>query len=119
MFRNRSKILFVSAVLGTLYSIYVISYFAGGIMGAKDAVEGLGASIATALVTPHMICVTVATIFSWLAFFMNLNWAAIASGILYVVGGIVFLAYILFVVPMIVLSFVGVSKLNKIRTNAS
>lgn len=119
MFRNRSKTLFVSAVLGTLYSIYIISYFAGGIIGAKNAAEGLGASIATALVTPHMICVTVAAIFSWFAFFMNLHWAAIAAGILYVVGGIVFLAYILFVVPMIVLSFIGVSKLNKIRTNAS
>ncbi len=119
MFRNRSKILFLSAVLGTLYSIYIISYFAGGIMGAKNAAEGIGASIATALVTPHMICVTVATIFSWLAFFMNLNWAAIASGILYVVGGIVFIVYILFVVPMIVLSFVGASKLNKIKVRES
>jgi hypothetical protein len=117
MFKNRSKTLFISAILGTLYSIYIISYFAGNIMGARNAAEGIGASIATALVTPHMICVAVATIFNWLAFFMNLKWAAITSGILYTVGGIVFMAYILFVVPMIILSFVGVAKLNKISMN--
>ncbi len=118
MFKNRSIALFISAILGALYSVYVISYFSGNIMGAKNAAEGIGASIATALVTPHMVCVVVATIFNWLAFFMNLKWAAITSGILYTVGGIVFMVYILFVVPMIILSFVGVSKLNKISLNA-
>lgn len=115
MFKNRSKILFISGILGAAYTIYLISYFSGGISGAKDTAEGIGASIATALVTPHMILVAVAAIFNWVAFFTNKVWAAITAGILYTVGGIVFILYILFVVPMIVLSFVGAAKVKKMN----
>lgn len=66
---RRSKVLLISAILGTLYSLYLISYFGGGIFGSKDGAELAGAAIATALVTPHMILVVLATIFNWVGYF--------------------------------------------------
>ncbi len=46
---------------------------------------------------------------------MNKTWAAITCGVLYSVSGVLFLLYIVFEIPMIILSFVGVSKVKKIN----
>ncbi|MGL4571232.1 MAG: hypothetical protein ACRCVJ_09220 [Clostridium sp.] len=114
MKQKHSKALLISAIIGALYSIYLISYFSSGIMDTNGA-EQVGASIATALVTPHMILVVLATIFNWVSYFTNKRGFALTAGILYSVGGVVFLLYILFVVPSIVLSFVGYANLKKIN----
>ncbi len=115
MKQKHSKALLISAIIGALYSIYLISYFGGGIAQSSSAAEQLGASLATAIVTPHMILVILATIFNWVAYFTNKRGFALTAGILYSVSGAIFLLYILFVVPSIVLSFVGYSNLKKIN----
>lgn len=114
MFRNRSKVVFLSAVLGTLYTLYLIFYFSGAVSGSEGE-EQIGAAIATALVTPHMVLVGLAAIFNWVGFFNNKVWGTLVAGILYAVGGLIFLAYFMFVVPMIILSFVGVSMVSRIN----
>lgn len=111
---KRSKILLISAILGTLYSLYLITYFSGGIFGSKDGVELAGAAMATALVTPHMVLVVLATIFNWVGYFSNKRGFALTGGILYSVGGVIFIIYIMFVIPSIILSFVGYAKLKDI-----
>ncbi|EDS78219.1 hypothetical protein [Clostridium massiliodielmoense] len=110
---KHSKCLLIAAILGSLYSLYLITYFAGGLV-SKSGTELLGASIATALVTPHMILVVLATIFNWVGYFSNKRGFALTGGILYSVGGVIFIMYIVFVIPSIVLSFVGYSKLKGI-----
>lgn len=114
MFRNRSKVVFISAVLGTLYTLYLVFYFSGAVSGSQGE-EQLGAAIATALVTPHIVLVGTAAVFNWVGFFINKVWGTLVAGILYAVGGLIFLAYFLYVLPMIVLSFVGVSIVSKIN----
>jgi hypothetical protein len=116
MFKNRSKVMFVSAVLGSLYMVYIISYFFGGINSTEGA-EQVGTALATAMVMPHMALLVLAVIFNWVGFFMNKKWAAITCGVLYAVSGVLFLLYIMFEIPMIILSFVGVSRINKINEN--
>ncbi|AJA42669.1 hypothetical protein phiCT9441A_57 (endogenous virus) [Clostridium phage phiCT9441A] len=111
---KRSKLLLISAILGALYSVYLIWHFGGGIFGSKDGVELAGAAIATALVTPHMILVVLATIFNWVAYFSNKRGFALTGAILYSVAGVIFMLYIMFVIPSIVLSFIGYAKLKKI-----
>lgn len=110
---KKSKALIISSILGIIYSIYLISYFGGALTGSSGGTEALGGAIATALVTPHMICVVLATIFNTLGAFLNKSGFALVGGILYSVGGVVFVMYILFVVPMIILSFVGYAKVKK------
>ena len=114
MFKNRSKVLFVSAILGSLYALYLVSYFTGTVSTTEGA-EQVGSAIATALVLPHAMLLVLAVIFNWVGFFMNKTWAAITCGVLYSVSGVLFLIYIVFEIPMIVLSFVGVSKVKKIN----
>lgn len=111
---KRSTLLLISAILGLLYSIYLVSHFGGAILGSKDAASAAGSVIASALVTPHFILVALATIFNWVAYFTNKRGFALTGGILYSVGGVLFILYIIFVIPSIVLSFVGYAKLKKI-----
>ena len=115
MKKKKSICLLISGIIGLAYIIYLIVYFSSSIFGSQDGAEALGGAIATALVTPHMVLVAVAVIFNWVGFFTNKSWAALTGGILYCVGGVLFIMYILFVVPSIILSFVGCAKLKKIN----
>ncbi|BDU82545.1 hypothetical protein [Clostridium perfringens] len=114
MKKKHSKALLVSAILAIFYCSYIIGYFLGGITGTEGA-EQLGASIATAIVMPHIILVVLATIFNWVAYFSNKRGFALTAGILFSVAGVVFLPYIFFVIPSLVLSFVGYAKLKTIN----
>lgn len=115
LFDKRSKVLFVAGLLGTLYGIYLISYFVGINNGSGDTAEQIGGALATALVMPHMILVLLAIIFNWLGFFLRKAGFALTAAILYSVSAVVFILYAIFVVPMIVLGFVGYSKQKKIN----
>ena len=61
-----------------------------------------------------MVCVVVAAIFNVIAALANKRGFALVAAILYCVGAVLFLMYALFVVPSIILSFVGYAKLGKI-----
>lgn len=108
---KRSKCLLFSALLGSAYLAYIISYIYDGI-STENAFEALGAGIATAMLMPHLICVAIATIFNWIGFVGNIRWAALVGGIMYSVGAMLWLVYAPFVVPSLILSFVGFSKLK-------
>ena len=113
MFKNRSKILFVCALLATLYVIYLISYFTSSV-GDMNSSEEIGGAIATALVTPHIVIMGLGAIFSWLGFFLRKSWGALVGAILYCVGALMFILYAVFCIPLIVLGFIGYSKLKKL-----
>lgn len=73
------------------------------------------ALIISGLVTPHMACVTLAAIFNVIAAATNKRGFALTGAVLYCVGAVLFLMYALFVVPSIVLSFVGYARLGKLN----
>ena len=106
MFKNRSKILFVCALLATLYVIYLISYFTSSV-GDMNSSEEIGGAIATALVTPHIVIMGLGAIFSWLGFFLRKSWGALVGAILYCVGALMFILYAVFCIPLIVLGFIA------------
>ena len=114
MFNKRSKLLFVTSLLASLYVLYLISYF-GGAMGDLNSADEIGGAIATALVTPHMVVLGVGAIFSWIGFFSRKSWAVLTSAILYCVGALLFLLYIIFCLPLIILGFISYSKQKKIN----
>jgi len=106
--------MFTSAILGSLYLIYIVYYFFNEV-GTTQGAEQMGAALATTVVLPHIVLLALAVIMNWVGFFMNVKWGAISAGVLYSVSGVIFLLYIIFVIPMIILSFVGVSKIGKIK----
>ena len=118
MFKNRSIILFISAILGLAYCVYIIIYVTD-LVGAVEGAERIGAYIASLLAWPHIICVVLATIFNSLSFFLNSRGFAITAGVLYSVGAFLFMIFLVYLVPMIVLSFVGVANVTKITRLAA
>ena len=112
--KNRSKCLFVATALATIYVVYLFSYFFGTTAAAEGA-EAVGGAIATALVMPHMIVFLIGAVFGWLGVFIKKSWAALVGAILYSVGTLLFLAYFMFGVPILVLGFIGYSNQKKIN----
>lgn len=118
MFKNRSKVLFICALISSLYVTYLMNYF-GSSMGNMDSAEEISGAIATALVTPHMTIIGLGAIFSWLGFFLKKPWGALVGAILYCVGALIFMLYAVFCVPLIILGFIGYSKQKKLIKNAN
>ncbi len=115
MFKNRSKVAFVSAVIATLYVLYLSSYFFGDVPNdVNGGAEAVGAALAITLIMPHLIANFIAVIFNWIAFAMNKKWAIIVALVLYIVAGILFPLYFFFDLPSITLSAVAISKIGKI-----
>lgn len=112
MFKDRSKTLFVCAVLATIYCLYLIIYF-GNSMTSNDGAEVWGGLVATTLVMPHIVMIALGAIFSWLGFCLRKSWAALVGAILYCVATVLFFLYALFTIPLIVLGFVGYTKQKK------
>ena len=118
-FRNRSKILFVCAVLSVLYSIYLFTYFSNAFANADSTVEEIGSAIAIALVMPHMIMMGIGAIFACLGVFLKAPWGACVAGILFSVGTFLFISYAMFSIPLLILAFIGFAKQKKINQTIS
>lgn len=113
--KKRSIALIIATVLSTAYAIYLFCYFVGGTVSANDAAEAVGGALATALVTPHAFMFLIGAIFGWLGVFLKKTWAALVAAILYSVGTTLFLAYIMFGAPILILGFVGYANQKKIN----
>jgi hypothetical protein len=110
---KKNKIILASMVLGILYLLYLVTYFTGINTKPAGSSEAAGAAIATALILPHLSVIVLAVIFNSIAYFSSKRWAMITALVLYSVSGILFIPYILFLLPMIVLSAMGVNSLGK------
>jgi hypothetical protein len=108
---KRSKLLLAAGIIGTLYLIYLISHFSNAMVSSDEA-EAIGAGLATALVTPHMVCVGIAVIFNWLGWVMKARWAALVAGIMYAVSIVCMFMYALFVVLEMIFCFVAYGKMK-------
>lgn len=105
--------LLISFILGALYMLYSLVYWAGAMGSMSNEWEQLGAGIATALVMPHLICTLIAVIFNALGLFLNKRGFALTGAILYSVAMVLFLAYFMFVIIEMILSYVGFATMKK------
>lgn len=105
---RRSKTEFLCAALGTLYSIYLLAYF------ADTAAGSIGGSIATMMVTPHMLMCVLGSFFAWIAFFNNKRGMALTAAIMFCVAAVMFTMYAELCIPEIILGFIGYVRIGKI-----
>lgn len=112
--RKRSLILLIATVLSTAYAIYLFCYFVGATASASG-IDVLSGAIATALVTPHAIMFLIGAIFGWIGYLFKKSWSALVAAILYAVGSLLFLSYIMFGAPILTLGFIGYAKQKKIN----
>lgn len=110
--KKKSVLLLISAILGVLYAVYSVSYWAGAGSGMSGA-AAIGAGIATVIVMPHMICAVLAAIFNVLGWTMISRGFALTGAILYAVAAVLFPMYAMFVLIQMILSFVGFAKMKK------
>lgn len=70
--------------------------------------------MATVLLTPHIIMVTLGAIFSWLGFGTKKSWSVLVAAILFSIATVLFIPYAFFTIPLIVLGFIGYSLQKKL-----
>lgn len=109
--KPKCKKLLVALILGTLWLLGLIVSF------SEIASNSAGGAVATMLVAPHMFFLFLAVIFNAIAFFQNKLWAVITAGVLYCISGLVFLLYVIFLVPSIILTFMSISTIKKFNSN--
>ena len=109
---NRSIVLGISALITLIYVIYLVSYFYGTI-NVSEGSEQLGGMIATAMVTPYMLFMLIGTIFLTLGFFLKKNWAALVGAILVSVAAVLFIAYIVLSLIIVILAWIGYAMQKK------
>lgn len=98
-------------ILGILYGFVLISMLIGAFDGGTDS-EQIGASIATVILAPHMTIVFIAILMNIIGYFMHHRGFGLAGGILYLVGGFLFIPYILFVVLQAVFSMIAFANMK-------
>ncbi|CAM3512074.1 hypothetical protein [Erysipelothrix anatis] len=116
---TKSNILFISSSIGLIYFLYLITYILTSMFTISgDSFYDLGTAIGVTLLIPHAIAVLSALIFSFVGWYFNKKWAALTSGILYIVSILFMPLYFLFVVVQAVLSFVGAFKVDSRNLNS-
>lgn len=103
--------LLVSFVLGVAYSLYILTYFFT--YKTANEWESLGVGIAMYLLTPHIVCTALATIFNGLGLFLNKKGLALTGAILFSVAILLFPIYWMFVIIQALLSFIGFGLMCK------
>lgn len=116
---KKSKAVLAASIISTLYLIYLIIYFANANTSAGSLEEEIGAGIATALVLPHMFILGIGVILNWIGYGTKKNGFNLAAAILYCVSAFVFLLYAIFLIPSIMLGFVGYNNQGKINKLAN
>ena len=108
MKKKKNIFLLLAAVLATFYVITVIGYY-------STEAETTAGSIALLMVMPNIVISLLGVLFGWLAFFSNRNVYALVSVILYFIALLVFVMYGAFLIPSIILGFIGYEKQRRIN----
>lgn len=105
----------LALIIGAAYLVYCVNYFNGvNASDSADTAEAIGKGLATALVTPHLICVGCAVLFNLLGVFLRgTTGFQLTAGILYTVSAVLFVAYFMFVIVEAVLCFIGYARRKK------
>ena len=138
---TRSKTLFVSNILGTLYSIYLLWTFGGAVIkaGGLDFIDALTEYFETAfsllemlgarsttlgllyailvLLAIHIVVFVLGCIVGWVSFAVKKPGKGAA--VLYLIGTICFPLYLFFGLPITIIAFVGSKKQKKINAEAA
>lgn len=110
--KKKPTILLVSAVIASLWIIFGIYSFTDAAGSATGAAAQIGTAIAGAMIIPFLIIAGLGLLFNWLSWALKKRGFAITAGVLYCVSLIGF-TYTFGLIPSIVLTFIGVSKLKK------
>jgi hypothetical protein len=115
MFKNRQILSFIAHAIATLVAIYFTSTLiqaAAPGLSSGDSATAAGTAIGVAILAPGVIMVWISALLGWLGFFLRVPGLTLTAAILYIVTGFVGLLMLalVFLLPSIVLAFIGWSK---------
>lgn len=110
---RRSICLLLATLLGLAYSGLLLYNFLGGFTDVESDAELLGTAFATYLVAPHMVLASAAALCGLGGWLARNRWLALTAGILYLVAGLAFPIYFLFVVLQGILSIVAFALMGQ------
>jgi hypothetical protein len=108
--------LMISAALGIAYCILLLLFYGNAIFGASSLLSFVLGALAAAFVIPHIVVVIIAAVFNVVAVIARSKTFALLSGIFYSLGAVLFVFFSVFLVPSIILCFIGYSKLKDAQT---
>ena len=108
MKKKRSLCVLFATLISVAYLIYAFSYF------MKDA-DTTAEGIATMLVLPHLFVCGLGILMGLIGYLTGGTGLILASAILYCVSAGLFIMYAVFLVPSIVLAFIGYVKQKKLN----
>lgn len=106
-------LLFLALIVGIAYLIYSFSYWSGAVTNSATSSEQVGASIASAVVLPHVIAEALAVLFNAIAALFYSRGFALTAAILYTVSLVLFPPYFMFVVIEMILCYVAFALMKK------
>lgn len=113
---SRNTMLLVSLVLSLAYVSYLIWYvWDMNSQSSGNPSYDLGIALGTALLYPHLIATIMALVFNTIAWFFNIPWSALVSGILYIISMAMMPVYFFFVIIQAILSFAGYVQVRKYK----
>lgn len=115
MFNRRSPLILISSGLGTLYALLILVYLLDAPSSALYTDFGLGTGLAMVFAVPHALTAVIGGILGLIGFFRQSTQQVKASAILFSVAAAVYLVWAIFLVPSIVLAFMGLSAQKKIN----
>ena len=115
MFKNRSKLTFIALVLAIAYAIYLMTYFGSVNAETTSDSEAIGAGLATLLVLPSLLVLVVGILLGIIGFFNRSAGLQLTAAIIYASAALFFLLYAVFLIPSIVLGFIGWSHQKKMN----
>jgi hypothetical protein len=116
MLKNRSKVLFIGAVISTAY----ILCLAGNYL-LKSAVSPYTLSfiVNTAFMPEYILFMAIGTALCWTGFFTRDAYFILLGSILFSIAAVFFFFYISAALPIIVLAYIGFANQKKINSRVS
>lgn len=106
MFKNKSKVLFVASLLGSLYVLVIFLYYGTGLYMVINNIK-FPNPIVTIFVMPHLIIMAIGVLLNWFSFFKEKPWASFIGSLFYSIAGFTLLPFLIYTAPVIILSFEG------------
>ena len=117
MFKNRSKLSFIALVLAVAYAIYLMTYMGQANAETSSDAEAVGTGIATLLVLPSLLVLLVGILLGLIGFFNRSAGLHLTAAIIYAAAALFFILYAPFLIPSIILGFIGWSQQKKINAS--
>ena len=114
MFKNRSKIAFLSIFLSLAYCIYFfVSYKEAINQDGQD--QNIILELLFILALPHIGAVIIALFLDVLGFLLKNHQLLLVSSIFFLIGSVLFILYAMFVFPIAIITFIGYRKQKTIN----